>query len=117
MLACQADALRAARVVCAGSRLTDDLPERETLNATLNYTTITARAEHDMRAYLELADKHHAAGDVTSQCIARGAVLGVLSMWQGLVADLDGLLDDVFETDRARLSALMNADTAASTPR
>lgn len=78
------------------------------MNATLNYTTITARAEQEISAYLELAAKHRAAQDLTSECIARGGALGVLSMWQGLVADLDGLLDAVFEADRARLAALMN---------
>lgn len=87
------------------------------MNATLTYEAITARAEQDMRAYLELAAKHRAAKDVTSECIARGGAVGVLTMWQGLVAELDGLLDDVFQTDRARLSALMDSDTAASTPR
>jgi hypothetical protein len=81
----------------------------------LNYRAITARAEKDMRAFLELADKHRAAGNVTSQCIARGAALGVLSLWEGLVAELDGLLDAPFQADRARLSGLMSSDTAAST--
>lgn len=87
------------------------------MNATLTYAAITARAEQDMRAYLDLVAKHRDAKDLTSECIARGAVLGILSMWEGLVADLDGLLDDVFQRDRARLSALMNSDSAASPSR
>lgn len=87
------------------------------MNATLDYAAITARAEQDMRAHLKLAAKQRAAKAVTSECLARGAAIGILSPWEGIVADLGGLLDGVFKTDRARLSALMDSDAAAPTPR
>ncbi len=94
-----------------------DPREHETVNATLTYATITARAEQELRAYLELAAKQRDAQDVTAECIARGGALGVLSMWEGLVADLDGLLDAESQADRARLLALIHPDAASSAPR
>lgn len=87
------------------------------MTATLNYATITARAEQDLHAYLELAAQHRAAENVTAECIARGGALGGLSMWEGLVADLDGLHEAVFESHRARLFALTHAGAASSAPR
>ncbi|WP_018441909.1 hypothetical protein [Trinickia symbiotica] len=87
------------------------------MNATLTYAMITARAEHELHAFLELAAKQRDAQDVTAECITRGGALGVLSMWEGLVADLDGLLDAESQTDRARLFALIDPDTASSAPR
>ena len=86
------------------------------MSTTLNYASITERAEQRLRASLELAVQHRAAGDVTSQCLAHGAALGILSMWEGLVADLGALRKGHFQADRARLFAMIHPDTAALPP-
>ncbi|WP_175948384.1 hypothetical protein [Burkholderia pyrrocinia] len=79
----------------------------------MDYTTLTPRAEQELRDYLDRAAKHHAADDFTSEVITRGAALGMLSLWEGLVAALDGSLEPHFLADRTRLSALIHSEAAA----
>ena len=85
------------------------------MNATLTYEAITARAEQELHAFLELAAKQRDAQDVTAECIARGAALGILSMWEGLVADLGVWHEAAYQADRVRLAALVRPDPVPHT--
>ncbi|WP_420213440.1 hypothetical protein ACN8ZM_40215 (plasmid) [Burkholderia aenigmatica] len=80
------------------------------MNNTLNYAAITARAERELRDYLAMAAERHAADDPSGEAIARGAALGVLSLWEGLVAELDARHAPTYLADRSRLSALIHPD-------
>ncbi|RQT22132.1 hypothetical protein DF037_28920 [Burkholderia contaminans] len=74
---------------------------------------LTSRAERELRDYLAMAVERHAAGEPSSEAIARGAALGVLSLWEGLVAELDARHDPTYLADRSRLSALIQPDAVS----
>ncbi|WP_342310460.1 hypothetical protein [Burkholderia pyrrocinia] len=79
----------------------------------MDYATITARAEQALRDYLDMAAEHRAAANLSGECIARGAALGVLSLWEGLVAELDASLEPAYLADREWLAALIGPDASS----
>ncbi|KAB0644778.1 hypothetical protein [Burkholderia latens] len=80
----------------------------------MNYASITARAEREIDAYLAMAAERRTPDVASSKAVAWGAALGVLALWEGLVAELDAAREPVYHVDHRRLLALIRSVTPQS---